>query len=67
MTIYELKRRNIASGGYFFGRRQMGWAGDTLKGFSVKRGSSPNTVIVTRKRNDESMTFNRITGRVSIP
>ena len=67
MTIYELKKLNQANGGFFFARRHMEATGDTLKGFSVTRGTNPTNVVVTRKRNGESMIFDRKTGRVLIP
>ena len=67
MTIYELKRRNVANGGRFFNREAMKLWGDTLKDLSVKRDVDPTQVVVTRKRNGRAYRFNRETGRMVAP
>ena len=67
MTIYELKRRNVANGGKFFSREAMKLWGDTLKDLSVKRDVDPAQVVVTRKRTGHSWRFNRETGRMVAP
>ena len=68
MTIYQLKAKNIANGGYFFDKDVFRMFGDTLKNFSVVKVTF-NTVRVTRKRKLKtagagSWIFNSITGRM---
>ena len=67
ITIYELKRRNVASGGYFFARATLKHWGDTLKGLKVKRDIDPQQVIVTRKASGKAWRFNLATGRMIAP
>ena len=63
MTIYELKRLNIANGGCYFNPSIMKSFGDTLKNFNVRRDVNPEQVIVTNKRNGQRLYFSRVTGR----
>ena len=67
MTIYELKARNVASGGHFFDRATMKLFSDTLKGFSVVRDIDPAQVVVTRKLTSYAWRFDRATGRMIAP
>lgn len=73
ITIYELKRRNIANGGMFFERRTMRFCGDTLKNFKISRDVDPTQVIVSRVRKTsaggmpKSWRFNKETGRFVAP
>jgi len=67
MTIYELKQRNIASGGCFFDRKNLKANNETLKGFSVSRDVDQYQVVVTRKRDGKAWRFNRLTGRMVAP
>ncbi len=67
MTIYELKERNIASGGCFFNRENLKANGETLKGFSVVRDVDPALVVLTRKRDGRAWLFDKATGRMKAP
>lgn len=67
ITIYELKRRNVANGGHFFSRDTLKHWGDTLKGLRVKRDVDPKQVIVTRKRSGTAWRFDLATGRMVAP
>ena len=67
MTIYELKARNVASGGHFFDRATMKNFSDTLKGIGVSRDIDPEQVVVTRKRTGYAWRFDRATGRMRAP
>ena len=67
ITIYELKRRNVANGGHFFSRDTLKLWGDTLKGLKVKRDVDPLQVIVTRKASGKAWRFNLATGRMIAP
>jgi hypothetical protein len=67
MTIYELKQRNIESGGCFFDRKNLKANRETLKGFSVVRDVDPDLVVVTRKRDGRAWLFNKATGRMKAP
>ena len=64
MTIYELKRRNIASGGCFFDRKNLKVNQETLKGFIVNRDVDEAQVVVTRKRDGKAWRFNACSGRM---
>lgn len=67
ITIYELKRRNVANGGHFFSRETLKHWGDTLKGLKVKRDIDPQQVIVERKASGKAWRFNLATGRMVAP
>ena len=70
MNIYELKALNEQSGGRFFSRENMRFAGDTMKNFSIQKGPSSDIVYVSRKRAMKKFvpltvwTFDTKTGRV---
>lgn len=71
MTIHELKALNEKNGGCFFSRKNMKYMGDTMRNFSMRKGVTPNTVIVSRKRRlhpyaspTTVWTFSTVTGRV---
>ena len=67
MTIYQLKKLNVANGGNFFHKRTLKLWGDTLKGFSVVRAIDPYEVVVTRKKSGKAWIFDADTGRMRCP
>jgi len=67
ITIYELKRRNVANGGHFFSRDTLKLWGDTLKGLKVKRDVDPTQVVVIRGRTGTAWRFNLTSGRMIAP
>lgn len=67
MTIYELKRRNIAHGGCFFSKENMRGAGDTLKSYRMTTMRDGNILLfrkVMRQGVNNRWIFNPTTGRI---
>ena len=66
MTIYELKRLNIANGGIFFSKEAM--VGELMRDWSVKKTpGQPGYLNVTHKPTGRMHQFNATTGRVDYP
>ena len=66
MTIYELKRLNVANAGLFFSKKAM--AGERVKDWSVKKTpGQPGYLNVTHKPTGRMHQFNEKTGRVDWP
>lgn len=65
MTIYQLKKLNIANGGVFFDANNMRANNERLKDFSVRRPyKDKNTLLlVTNKKTGTKYHFSATTGR----
>jgi len=63
MNIHDLKRLNLANGGYFFTPESMRFHGDTMKNFAIEK-LDEDRVRVTRKDRPGAWIFSSKTGRM---